>query len=552
MRHLDERSALPPEETWPVRQYSADAPHPSSINLAVELVDVHVSAGRGDALAIVASDGRLTYRALQNQINCAARVLTNAGVSPGDRVVLRLHNSAALVVLWLAVQRIGAIAVATPAALRAREIATIVKDTEPAAVIAGPGLAGEITAVATWSAPAPAVLVLDPDVPATLTSALAFGPLLAALPPVVEIEAVMRPRDAVASIIYTASLSIDPKGACHSAADMLASADAYARQVLGTSSTDVVGGTVPVALAYGLGALLVFPLRCGATTTLIAGFTAEALLAAIERERVTLLFSTPTAYRLMLRLPDLERRVDFGSLRLAVSAGEPLDPSIAEAWRRRTGVEMIDSLGTTELFHVFVSQEPGHVATGTIGRVIPGYDVRVLDEHFGRAPVGVPGRLAVRGPTGCRYWRRLDAQRAYVQHGWNLTGDRAVQNERGEFRLLGRDDDLIISAGYNISGPEVEAVIREHVSVADVAVVAAPDPTRGCVPAAFVVLRSDTRRDGMETTLIEHLRNALAAYKCPRRFEFLDALPRVPDGGPDRAVLRALAGGRPPGSPLTA
>jgi 2-aminobenzoate-CoA ligase len=309
--------------------------------------------------------------------------------------------------------------------------------------------------------------------------------------------------------------------------DILASADTYARSILACSPADVLAGHLSLGYAYGLGSLLVFPLRFGARVVLDATRSLDDLLDAIQTHRVTIMFGSATSYRLMLRMPYLERRFDLRSLRLCVSAGEALDAETAVEWRSRTGAELIDSFGTTEMCHVFLSQRPGLVVPGTLGEAVPGYEIRIVNEELEDVTAGVPGRLAVHGPTSCRYWRRPAAQHEYVRGGWNITGDICVRDESGHIRYRGRDDNLIVSAGHNISSAEVAQVLREHPAVLDALVSGDSDPIRGAVPKAFVVLKPDAIESaGLTLAIQQHVQRELASYKCPRRMEFVSELPR--------------------------
>lgn len=508
MSPLDEAHALPPVDTWPDRSAAGRLGYPETLNLSVELVDRHLPA-LANKTALVAPDGTLTYGELAARVNRIAHVLEHTGVGPGDRVLLRMANSAALAAAWLAVQRAGAIAIATFSMLRARELDQLIADAEPAAVIVDPDLASE---VARTSAADVSAVIDDLDERAARAPST-FAPSV-------------RPRDAIATIIYTADPGgAAPRGACHSSADLLATADAYARHVLQTTRGDVFGGTPPLAFAYGLGALLLFPLRFGATATLTTGFDAAALAESIGRDRVSLLFGTPTSYKLLMRVPDFEHRTTFDALRIAVASGEPLDAAVAEEWHARTNVPLVDGFGTTEMAHIFLSQTPAAPEAGTLGRPVPGYDVRVMDADGRDVAPGETGRLIARGPTGCRYWRRPDAQRRTVREGWTMTGDLVTCGEDGALRFAGRADNLIVSAGYNVSGAEVARVLREHAAVADARVTGAPDPVRGTVPVAQVVLKPSARPDGLTMALQQFLQRELAPYKVPRRYEIVDRLP---------------------------
>lgn len=501
-------------------------------NLSVELIDRHLPT-RSDRLAVIARDGRLTYQQLAEQVARVGHALSKLGVGQGDRVLIRLPNGARFATAWLAVERVGAVVVATSPALRARELRAIIADAEPSACLVDADLTGDLLQALETNTDPPPVAVWG-------TTGLESGRVVCLDQLIREapshLDPCGRPTDSVAVILYTADAeSIEPKGACHSIRDLRASADAYASRVLGLRADDVVGGPISAAFAFGLGAMLVFPLRAGATTVLSDGFDASELSASIERERITAIFGTATAYRLLVRAPDFDRRTNFSSLRVAISSGEPLEPELALDWKRRTGVELLDGFGTTEMAHMILSQRPGECGSGRLGLAVPGYEVRVVDDAFNDVREGEVGRLVVRGPTGCRYWRRPDRQRKYVQHGWNVTGD-FCELDRG-LRFAGRRDRLIVSAGYNISPIEIEAVLREHPAVADALVVPAPDPARGLVPKALVVTRAHVPRAGLEIAVLQFVRDRLAGYKCPRQLEFVEALPGDRRPGLERVSL---------------
>jgi 2-aminobenzoate-CoA ligase len=422
--------------------------------------------------------------------------------------------------------------------LRARELSTIIDDARPRLIVTTPDWSGEVAQVVSDARNLSRMVFVGDnprasDAAADSLDALAAGstPFESAWPTAV---------DDIALIAYTMGADGRWKGACHSPGDVLASADTYARQVLGLRDGDVVGGHPPIAFTYGLGALAVFPLRVGCVSVLTERFDAGELLEAIGREGVTVFFGTPTGYRLLMQMPGFPSRFNLRSLRLCVSAGEPLGGEDSKAWTAATGVELLDGLGTTELFHIVISQRPGSVRHGSMGLPVPGYEIRVVDGGLHDVAGDTPGRLAVRGPTGCRYWNRIEAQKEYVQAGWNLTGDEVRRDSDGYCWFVRRHDDLIVSAGYNIGPPEVETVLRQHPAVAEAAVVAVPDPIRGAVPKAFVVLEShETPGAKLTLALQEHTASRLASYKRPRQIEFVRSLPTAADGSLDRAALRA-------------
>jgi len=490
------------------------------INLAVELLER--GARSPDDVAIVTRGEQITYRSLIRLVNKAGNVLTGCGVRPGDRVLLRLPNGLPFVTVWLAAQKIGAITVATAPALRSREIRAIVNDAEPALCVVDATLMEDVDRAWTRISPPPPVLIAGS---ANSDRGPVFETRLNAARD--EVASYFSSPDTVAAIAYTWATDAEPRGACHLVSDILATADTYGASILRCSPADVLAGHLSLSYAYGLGSLLVFPLRFGSRVVLDEFRSTSDLPESIQAHRVTLLFGTATSYRMMLRMPDFERRFDLRSLRLCVSAGEALDPGTAVEWQSRTGTELIDSFGTTEMCHVFLSQRPGHVVPGTLGEAVPGYEIRLVNEVLDDVPPGVPGRLAVRGPTRCRYWRRPAAQQEYERGGWNITGDICVRDEHNDIRYRGRADTLIISAGHNISGAEVAQVLREHPAVLDAVVVADPDPVRGTVPKAFVVLKPDgIDKAGLALAIQQHVQRELASYKCPRRIEFVPELPR--------------------------
>jgi 2-aminobenzoate-CoA ligase len=494
-----------------------------AVNLAKVLLEDRIAAGYGSALAIVAYNTELSYSDLWTRVDRAGHTLRAAGVSPGDRVLLRLPNSAELVAAWLAVQKIGATAVTTSTELRARELAHIVSDAHPAICVVDPCFTAEVDRAGellNW-------------MPQILTSSE-----LSCREEALESDVAAGTDHVPATIAYTSGLDPEARGACHFPDQILAAADAYAGGVLRLTASDVIGGVVPLAFSYGLGALLVFPLRFGAAVVLDTHFHPERLLSAVEAHRITVLFGTATCYRLLLRIPNVERRFDLKSLRICVSAGEPLEREVTIEWMRRTGVDLVDGFGTTEMFHVFLSSRPGAIVPGSVGVPVPGYEVRLVDEHLVDVPTGTPGLLAVRGPTGCRYWQDGGVQIAARHDGWRLTGDRLVKDRRLGYLFCGRADQLIVSAGYNVSPAEVERVLLSHPAIEEAAVLGVPDPVRHRIVAAAIVARPRVRPSAdFVPKLHAHVQTQLAAFKCPRRYEIISALPRTLTGSIDRRAL---------------
>ena len=543
MMHRPYRHHLPTQDLWPtVLRTAPEFQYPETLTLAGLLLDRHVESGAAARTAIRAGDDRVTYGGLQRLTNRIGTALRGLGVQAGDRVAMRFLNGPQLVATWLAVQKIGAIGVSTMPMLRARELAYIINDSEAQVVICQRDLVDEL-ARARSAFDHPVVLVaagraatIDPT-PLPQGADAWLEDLMAGASDRLDAEPVA--SDDVVLIAYTSGSTGVPKGATHTAAGILSAADSYGRHVLATRPDDVCGGHPTLAFTFGLGGLLVFPFRAGASTSLVERFAPETLLASIAADRVTVLFCAATTYRLLLQDPDLERTHDLSSLRMCVSAGEPLPATVYDEWHRRTGVEILDGIGATEMFHIFISARPGRIRAGSTGTAVPGYEARVVDEHLNEVPRGTPGLLAVRGPTGCRYWRKPERQREYVRNGWNITGDVYRQDDDGYFWYQCRNDDLIICGGYNIAGPEVENVLVEHDAVLEAAVVASPDPVRGAVPKAFVVLKDGvTPSESLATALQDHVKRELAPYKYPREVEFVTALPRTETGKVRRVELR--------------
>jgi 2-aminobenzoate-CoA ligase len=531
----DLAASLPAPASMPDRVYTLpELRYPVRLNVAAELLDRNADGGRAGRPAIHAGPRTITYGELAKQVNRLANGLRAAGFERGDRILLRLPNVPAFVVAWLACQKLGIVTVGTMPLLRARELAYIAHDAGTRAAIVWGGLRDELER-AQKDVPELARLIVAGDAHANDTT---LDALMTGQPD--RCTAVDTERDDVAMIAYTSGSTGVPKGCVHFHRDILASADAYARHVLAPSDEDRFGGHPTLAFTFGTGGLLVFPFRFGASTVLSGPFTPESMLDTFARHRVTIGFCAPTSYRLMLRVPDMVRRYDLGSLRLGVSAAEPLPAATWREWHETTGVELLDGIGSTEMFHIFISSIHGRVRPGATGVPVTGYDCRVVGEDGRELPRGTPGLIAIKGPTGCKYWRKPDRQAEYVRwSGWNVTGDVYVQSEDGYLTYQCRSDDMIVSGGHKIPGPEVEHVLDEHPSVAESAVIALPDATRGFIVKAFVVVK-DGRPPGPEliAELQDHVKRELSTYKNPRAIEFVDVQPRTETGKIQRYILR--------------
>src|SRR5882672_166534 len=522
--HVDTftRDHLPPFDEWP--DLLLDRPqfrYPDYLNVAVELTDRMVAKGFGDHVALIGNGRRRTYKELTDWSNRLAHSLVeDFGVRPGNRVLVRSGNNPAMVAVWLAVTKAGAVAVNTMPLLRAGELTAIVNKAEIGLALCDNRIADELVACAKGSEFLRSVIGFDG------TSNHDAELDRVALNKPVRFDAVKTGRDDVALLGFTSGTTGEPKATMHFHRDLLIMADGYAKEVLGVTPDDVFVGSPPLAFTFGLGGLAVFPLRFGATATLLENASPANMIDIIETYKATISFTSPTAYRAMMAAMDAG--ADLSSLRMAVSAGETLPAPVFEDWTRKTGKPILDGIGTTELLHIFISNRLGDAAPGATGRPVTGYEARIVDDEMNEVPDGTVGHLAVRGPTGCRYLAD-DRQTAYVRGGLNVTGDDFVRDARGVFHFVARADDMIISAGYNIAGPEVEAALLSHADVAECAVIGAPDLERGQIVQAHVVLKAGVAEDeACVKRLQDHVKAKIAPYKYPRSVKFVSVLPRTP------------------------
>lgn len=519
------KDRLPPKALWPRLHFDLpELQYPARLNCATTLLDDAIAEGHGERAAILTDGGPVSYRELLGRANRIANVLVEAGVEPGNRVLLRGYNGAMLYAAWLAVMKTGAIAVTTMPMLRVPELSAIMTKAQPGFALCDQRLARELRDAAAATRQAGTIATWgDGDLEGRMAQASErFANADTA-------------SDDVCLLAFTSGTTGQPKACVHFHRDVLAMADVVARHLLRTGSSDVYAGSPPLGFTFGLGALLVFPLRFRASTVPIEAPSPATILAAVEKHRVTCLFTAPFAYRGLAG--ELQGR-DLSSLKRCVSAGEFLPKEVSDLWFRETGIRIIDGIGATEMIHIFISASGDDIRPGATGKPLPGYRACVLDQQGRELPRGGTGRLAVTGPTGCRY---LDdeRQRDYVQHGWNVTGDLYRVDEDGYFWFVARADDMIVSAGYNIAGPEVEWALLAHPAVRECAVIGAPDPGRGTVVKACIVL-APGRAAGPELAreLQDFVKQRIAPYKYPRIVEFVEALPRTATGKLQRKALR--------------
>jgi 2-aminobenzoate-CoA ligase len=556
--HVDTfaRDHLPAPEAQP--EFRFDLPElrfPERLNCATELLDRHVREGRGDRRCVSAPGGpSWTYAELQRQADRIAHVLVDdCGLVPGNRVLLRSANKPMLVACWFAVMKAGGIAVATMPMLRAKELGPIIEKAKVTIALCDAALRGELDAAAAASGSSS-----SPRLASIVCFGSAGAPAGSGAPargerPDASLESLMARHDGkpfanvdtaaddTCLFAFTSGTTGQPKATMHFHRDVMASCVCFPPHVLRAAADDVFIGSPPLAFTFGLGGLTVFPMHIGASTVLLEKAGPPDLLEAIVAHRATVCFTAPTSYRAMATVAR-EKKLgarDGGSLRKCVAAGEALPAATRALWKEATGVEIIDGIGATEMFHIFISADEAGARPGATGKAVPGYRAHVVDDDGNDVPAGTIGRLAVQGPTGCRYLS--DPRQAdYVKGGWNYTGDAYLQDADGYFFYQSRTDDMIISAGYNIAAIEVEDVLLRHEAVAECAVIGHPDEERGQIVKAFVVLRAPHSGDeAMVKALQDFVKATVAPYKYPRAVEFRDALPRTETGKLQRFRLRA-------------
>ena len=529
------RDRLPPPELWPVMETGGlpELDYPKRFNAAIELLDRMVERGFADRPCIRSPDGKVwSYAELLDSTNRIAGVLVGEmGLKPGNRVLLHSANKPMLAACWFATLKAGGIAVTTMPLLRARELCYILDKARIEFALCDATIGLAVEEARSKSPALREIRYFGTESGDGLEAAMArqSGRFDNCIPS----------HDDVAIIAFTSGTTGAAKATMHFHRDVLAICDLFPRSILKPTAQDIVTGSPPLGFTFGLGGLLLFPMRFGASTLLLERCTPEILLEAVRDHRVTTVFTAPTLYRAMTALAD---RYDHSSLRACVSAGEHLPAPVAEGWRRKTGISIIDGLGSTELLHIFVSAAGAEVRPGMTGRAIPGYRAKIVDGDMTELPRNTVGSLAVQGATGCRYLDDVEKQKAYVRGGWNLTGDAYAMDEAGYLKYQARTDDMIISAGYNISGPEIEAVLLEHPKVKECAVVGAPDESRGMIVKAFIVL-ADPNAASEPTTkeLQDFVKGQIAPYKYPRVIEYIEALPRTETGKVQRFRLRQKA-----------
>jgi len=524
------RERLPPSDQWPEIRLG-DLDYPEWLNAAVELTDRMVERGFGDRTALIGNGRRRTYKELADWTSRIARALVEGyDVKPGNRVLIRSANNPAMVAAWLGATKAGAVVVNTMPMLRTGELAKIVDKAEIGLALCDTRLMDDLIACAKDSRFLKTVVGFD----GTANHDAELDRV--ALQKTVTFDSPPVGRDDVALLGFTSGTTGEPKATMHFHRDLLVIADGYAREVLRVTPDDVFVGSPPLAFTFGLGGLAIFPLRFGAAAALLEQATPPSMIDIIQQHRATVCFTAPTAYRVMLKA--MAEGADLSSLRAAVSAGETLPAPVYEEWIARTGKPLLDGIGATEMLHIFITNRFDDHRAGSTGRPVGGYEARIVDEAMSELPRGEIGRLAVKGPTGCRY---MDdpRQTKYVQDGWNITGDSFVQDDEGRFHFAARSDDMIVSSGYNIAGPEVEAALLSHAAVLECAVIGREDEERGQIVEAHVVLVQGQAPDALLTKVLQdHVKSVIAPFKYPRRIVFTEALPKTATGKIQRFRLK--------------
>lgn len=524
------RDHLPPRHLWPEFSGLRELGYPERLNCAALLLD-RMAERQGERPAFWFGDAVWSYARLRDRADRIARVLVeDMGVRPGNRVLIRGFNNPMMVACWFAVAKMGGVVVATMPLLRASELTYMVEKARIVHCLCQDSLLDEAEETRRKSPRLARIVGFSAlgDGDAELDRALAGKPT--------GFDAYDSAADDMVLIAFTSGTTGRAKGTMHFHRDVMAICDTFARHTAKIRPDDIFVGTPPLAFTFGLGALALFPMRFGAGSVLVERFEPTTLLETVQRYRATGVYTAPTGYR---TLAGEVKDYDIGAVRMCISAGEHLPKPTWELWRDATGLRIIDGIGSTEMLHIFISAAGDEIRPGSTGKAVPGYRAKIVDAEGNDLPPGEEGWLAVQGPTGCRYLDDPDRQRVYVRQGWNITGDVYRQDADGYFWYVARGDDMIISSGYNISGPEVEEALLAHPAVAECAVIGAPDEERGQIVKAYVVVR-DGRPAGPELAkdLQRHVKAAIAPYKYPRAVEFVEALPKTATGKLQRFRLR--------------
>lgn len=532
---------LPPKDQWPelLLEGNPDVDYPEQLNAAVELLSHQINNGNGQRVAIRWRENNqektISYKELDELSNQIAHVfIDDLELVSGNRILLRGFNSLMMAACWLAAIKAGLVTAPTMPLLRSVELKKALDKAEIVAAVCDASLVDELKNCQKIEHIHFSPFLKKVICYGNSSDANSLEALLKDKPK--QFKAFPTKADDVCLIAFTSGTTGNPKGCMHFHRDVLAMCDTFSKHILKIQPDDIICGTPPMAFTFGLGGILCFPLRVGASTLLVEKLSPSLLLECIQEHKVTYVFTAPTFYRQMALMVE---QYDLSSLRKSISAGEALPDSTRQLWKESTGIEMIDGIGGTEMIHVYISATEENVKKGAIGKVVPGFTAEVVDENFNPVPNGTIGLLRVKGPVGCRYLAD-ERQKDYVKNGWNLTGDTFIRDDDGYFYYQSRRDDMIVSSGYNISAMEIEELLTSHPNVSECAVIGVPDPERGQVVKAFVVLKKHglLDRDEQIKELQNYVKNSVAPYKYPRRIEFIDRLPRTDTGKLQRFRLR--------------
>jgi 2-aminobenzoate-CoA ligase len=521
---------LPPPAQWPQMRYERpELQIPAQANLVDVLFERAEKSGLSDRPFLRSDRITLSYADAHERVKRIAQVLTqDLQLVPGNRVLLRGGNTTGMALAWLAVVKAGLVAVATMPLLRAKELGEIINKSQAAVALCDAGLLPELQSAQAQNPTLKTIVPFNLNEPGAL-AALAAGKDG-------DFQPCLTSADDIAMMAFTSGTTGTPKAAAHTHRDVLAACEAWPRHVLQARPEDIVIGSPPLAFTFGLGGMLVFPMWAGASVYYPGiAYTPEAMVKLINEVGATICYTAPTFYR---QMATFAKQHGVPTLRICVSAGEGLPDATRQLWKEATGIEMTDGIGATEMFHIFISAATADVRRGAIGKVVPGYTAKVVDDDGHEVPRGTVGKLAVIGPTGCRY---LDDARQtnYVKNGWNYPGDAFFQDADGYFFFQARADDMIVTSGYNVGGPEVEDALLKHPAVAECAVIGVPDEERGMVVKAFIVLKPGQEAgDSLRKLLQDHVKAALAPFKYPRQIDFVASLPRTETGKLQRFKLR--------------
>ncbi|MEM2464520.1 MAG: acyl-CoA synthetase [Candidatus Bathyarchaeia archaeon] len=537
----------PPKELWPI--IKLDFPEaknwPQKLNIAEILVDENVRLGRGGKTAILHENQVITYGELQLNVNRFGNALKSLGMEIGDRIVICLPNIPEFVISHLAIQKIGCVSVPIHPLLRAKEISYIVNNCEAKAIISGSQIIGELEKSRNELKTVKYIILVKVGHEEFKFPFFSFDELMEEFRDKTMLESVRVDQGEIALLQYTSGTTGLPKGCIHTHRDYLVAGECFAKKVIMSNEKDVWGGPVSLAFSFGHNSMITSPMFCGGSSSLFGDkrFDPILMFELIEKHKISILCAVPTAYRSMVSLKEERGKYDFSSLRVCITGGEPYPPSLYWEIKNFFGCEVLNHIGSTELHYAFISARFGQVKPGSLGLPVPGYEVKIFSDDGRELPVNEVGRLAVIGPTGTLYWRREAEQAEAVKGGWNYTGDLAYRDSDGFFWFVSRGDDIIKTSGYRVSPHEVEEALTKHPAVLEAGVVGAPDPERGQIIKAFVVLKPDfVQTEELKEEIRKFVKDQIAPYKVPREITFTKELPKTETGKIKRSELRRLIG----------